>query len=170
MDRLIRSILLLAVSLLAAALIPLAAGEKPKTASQAAFPGWPEKWGGDFLEPVPLSAAEKAFARDFPGQIGVFSAGGDRLVMRWVTRPTRKLHSSADCLRAAGYEVEKERAGRFFAFSPGGAGGWYVEEEIRPENGEKAWKEVSDWFWQASLGKTQGPWWAVTRIRPMGWR
>jgi exosortase/archaeosortase family protein len=155
--------------LLGAGVVPLtSAGTRQIPANQADFPGWPEKWGDDYLEPVPLSVAESSFARDFPGKIGVFTAGGDRLVMRWVTRPTRKLHSSADCLRASGYEIEKERTGRFLAFSSGGGEqGWYVEEEIREENGPVFYKEASEWFWQASLGKTTGPWWAVTRIRAL---
>ena len=158
------------ITLLAiASVIPLVGSDRNLSASGTEkFPGWPAEYQGKVLEPVPLSAAELSFASSFPGQIGVFIAGNDKIIMRWVKQPTRKLHPSSDCLRAAGYDVEMERAGRFVAFSDDGEYGWYVEESIFNDVGDQ-WKEVTSWFWSAFMGKTTGPWWAVTRISPLAY-
>ena len=153
-----------------ASVIPLlqSDGANSFVETETKFPGWPQTMDGHYLEPLELSPAEEKFASSFPGKIGVFRAGGDRVILRWVTRPTRKLHSSADCLRASGYQIDSERTGRFFAFSSDGEQGWVVEEKICEDLGEESgWKEVSSWFWSASLGKSTGPWWAITKIRPL---
>ena len=125
------------------------------------FPGWPERWEGKYLEQLPLSEAEASFAENFPGKIGVFSNGPDKIILRWVTRPTRKLHSSADCLRASGYTIEEERAGAFVAWNEDAV--YRIEEKI--SNELRDWSGVSQWFWSASLSQAEGPWWASTMIR-----
>ena len=33
---------------------------------------------------------------------------------------------------------------------------------IYSARGDQSWTDVSSWYWQALLGKTHGPWWAVT--------
>lgn len=137
-----------------------------------AFPGWPSRWEGELLRPIRLSEREEAFASSFPGRLGVFeTAGGRRIILRWVTRPTRKLHSSADCLRASGYRVEKGKGTRpgesravFSVFHPD-HGHWTVSEQIRSASGERRWAEVEAWFWSAAM-RGGGPWWAVTAMEP----
>ncbi len=126
------------------------------------FPGWPEKWDGKYLEALSLTESEESFAENFPGRIGVFSNGPDKVILRWVTQATRKLHSSADCLRASGYQIEEERSGSFIAWNDEAI--YCIEEKISNETGE--WSGVSRWFWSATFGKTKGPWWAATTIRP----
>ncbi len=128
------------------------------------FPGWPEEWQGHFLEPLRLSESEESFASAFPGEIAVFRAGNSKVIFRWVTRPTRLLHSSADCLRAEGYEIATERAGRFIATDSASGNRYWVEETIF--NDSDSWAEVSTWFWSATFQRTTGPWWAVTTIQP----
>lgn len=124
------------------------------------FPGWPEKWENRYLEPLPLTQSEASFANRFPGKLGVFSNGPDKIVIRWITRPTRKLHSASDCLKAVGFEIDQERDGTFIAI--GDRGTYIVEETIY--NDTDNWNNVTKWFWAATLRKTEGPWWAVTRI------
>ncbi len=131
--------------------------------ANASFPGWPDTWEGHYLEPMPLTEQEAAFAEKFPGKIAVFAAGPNKIILRWITQPTRKLHSSADCLRAAGWEITTERPGKFLAQS--GSRQFLVEEEITV--GAQRWKEVSAWFWAATFRKTEGPWWATTAIQPL---
>ncbi|MEM7011458.1 MAG: archaeosortase/exosortase family protein [Verrucomicrobiota bacterium] len=137
-------------------------------AETAEFPGWPVQWEGHVLEALPMTAAERAFADQFPGEVGVFAAGPNKVIMRWVTQPTRKLHSSADCFRAAGYSIDVERSGAGCFIASADEGAFLVEQTIFEDgNSDGAWREVSAWFWSASLSRTQGPWWAVTAIRPI---
>lgn len=133
--------------------------------SMAEFPGWPEKWQDKYLESIPLTQTEQVFSETFPGKLAVFSTGPEKLIYRWVTRPTRQLHSSADCLKASGFKIEKDRGGKFLAVSPEGY--WYiVEESVSSIESEDTWSEISQWYWQAVMKRTEGPWMAVTVIRP----
>src|SRR3712207_7200250 len=50
------------------------------------------------------------WSRNFPGAVGKFSDGERELLIRWVTRGTRQLHSTSDCLRGAGYSVTPQPA------------------------------------------------------------
>ncbi|MEO0415169.1 MAG: archaeosortase/exosortase family protein [Verrucomicrobiota bacterium] len=138
-------------------------GSRAVESADVVFPGFPDQWQGCYLEEMTLTESEVAFAKQFPGEIGVFTTGPDKIIMRWVTQPTRKLHSSADCLRAAGFEIETERAGVFVVTSEQGV--FLVEEKISGD--DQSWREVSSWFWAATLRRTQGPWIATTRISPL---
>lgn len=169
-----RALLFAAAAL--AALAPLLAGSfSPRavalsSAKAAAFPGWPARFEGRGLTMRTLSSHETAFAKNFPGRLGVFDDDqGRRIILRWVTAATRKLHSSADCLRATGYAVAAlpptppdpwrryaaERSGQRFA----------VREQIYPAaDPARIWTDVSAWFWSASRHPEAGPWWAITVI------
>jgi hypothetical protein len=138
-------------------------------AADEMFPGWPAELDGMPLVAREMSEREAGFARGFPGRIGVFENGGRLVIVRWVTRATRKLHSSADCLRALGYGIEPgplfeaggEQWGRFTAPREGSA--WEVRERYFEDGGRGgAWSDVSAWYWGATLGSSEGPWWAVT--------
>lgn len=157
-----RYILANAAACLALAIGPLLVHAEPAPNMETRdFPGWPEQWEGHYLESLPLTESEARFAENFPGKVRAFSTGPDKIIIRWVTRPTRKLHSASDCLRAVGFEIEKERDGIFIA--NGDQGSYLVEETIYNETGR--WDNVSRWFWAATFQKTRGPWWAVTRMK-----
>lgn len=103
----------------------------------------------------------------FPGRVGRFSDGQREIILRWVTQETRKLHASSDCFKANGYRIEAlpiKREGealwsRFIAMR--GKVRLEVAERIYAPGGGQ-WSDVSAWYWAALLGRTQGPWWAVT--------
>lgn len=142
--------------------LPFFSSSQASTVHSSDFPGWPKTWNGHYLEPLPLTKQEATFAQQFPGKIAVFSAGPNKLIYRWVSRPTRKLHSSSDCLRAAGWSIQAEKPGSFIAQSNHLR--FAVNETIT--SSQQTWNEVSAWFWAATLRKTSGPWWAVTVIQP----
>lgn len=166
----------LAVSAIIAGIVPLFSGEKGSTTTSAeTFPGWPAEWEGNTLTEIPLSGQERAFARAFPGRVGVFeTTGGERVILRWVTRPTRKIHSSEDCLRACGYSVENQPASkaamagwRRFSASHPDWGVFDLREQVRSTvDPARCWPEISAWFWAASFHRQLGPWWAITVMEP----
>lgn len=110
----------------------------PSSPPVADFPGWPTQWQGESLQLL-----EEVTVAGFPGRIGRFRCGSGPLLLRWVARPTRWLHSSADCFRAQG---------RVFV----------GVEQIYDADG-RCFSDVSQWFWAASLGQSRGPWVAATR-------
>ena len=153
-----------------AALAPLAKGTGRAEPAPVSFPGWPTSFEGRPLTALPLTALEKSLQKEFPGRVGRFTDGRREIILRWVTRETRKLHASSDCFKANGYRVEAmpiqrvgdERWSRFSATR--GAARLEVAERIHGQNGGQ-WSDVSAWYWAAQLGRTQGPWWAVTVAR-----
>ncbi|MEM0966285.1 MAG: exosortase/archaeosortase family protein [Verrucomicrobiota bacterium] len=95
------------------------------------------------------------------------------LLVRHVEKPTRRLHPADDCFRGAGWGIEngtlwkdpyERNWRRFYATKDGN------ELEIRQRiEGADGWSgtDVSQWYWNAVLGKTKGPWkaWVVVRER-----
>ena len=136
-------------------------------AETAQFPGWPETFDGDVLVEEPQSEFEEKFAQNFPGRIGRFRAGRRMVILRWTTRPTHRVHGAAYCLRATGWRIEP------LPLEGGGAGAWSafratrgaealkVCEQVRDADGT-TFADVPDWFFNALLGRTAGPWWIVT--------
>src|SRR5690606_4963499 len=58
------------------------------------------------LQRLQPSGEERAFAENFPGSLSNHRWGADgQVILRRVTTATRKLHPSADCLRAAGFKT-----------------------------------------------------------------
>jgi hypothetical protein len=161
---------LFVISSVLAAVMPLAHWDRGGNDGGVGFPGWPTHFEGRLIERVPLSEREGRFARDFPGKIAKFSDGSRIIIMRWVTQETRKLHPAADCFRGSGYRVHSLPAGldsrqslwgRFNAVKGGEA--FQVSERIYDNHGD-SWSDASAWYWAALLGKSKGPWWAVTVI------
>jgi hypothetical protein len=134
-------------------------------------PIWPTSFQGRAIVPLPLSAVEQRFAAQFPGRIGRFSDGRSNIIVRLVDQPTRLLHPAADCFRGIGYRVERaqvrvDNEGQSWSCFKVEKGGQQrmVCERIYDAQGD-AWTDVSSWYWAAALGRTQGPWWAVTVAR-----
>jgi hypothetical protein len=168
----VKLVVLFFILCLAAALVPLRSTSAPRTATPNSFPRWSSAPLPTELTPVKPSAREARFAAGFPGQIGVFTDGRRTYVVRWVCTPTRKLHPASDCLRALGYNVKPTP---IFASADGTHWGTSkaqrkaeslrVLERIVDTTGHE-WTDVSAWFWAAALGRSIGPWWAVTIFEP----
>ncbi len=133
-----------------------------------AFPGWPATLQNNELIPLPLTEREEAFSRDFPGKIGRFTDGSREIILRWVTKDTRKLHPASDCFRGAGYAVHPlpvrvdssgDHWGCFSAQRQSTS--LRVCERIRDTSGV-SFSDTSAWFWAATMGTSSGPWWAET--------
>lgn len=137
-------------------------------AAAAALPAWPHEFEGRPLTPVALTAEQNQFLGDFPGAAARFSDGERDILMRWVTQPTRRLHPAEDCYRGWGFEVapakiRADRDGRrwrCFEVTRDGAAR-QVCEQIRDDEGTH-YTDVSSWYWDATLQKTQAPWLVVT--------
>ncbi|MCB1231185.1 MAG: archaeosortase/exosortase family protein [Verrucomicrobiae bacterium] len=172
------------VGVLGAAWMPMLANATREVGSDhefgIEFPGWPTSWDGCDLVPVVLAPHERAFADAFPGDLAVFRTTegpwSRRLIVRWITRPTRKLHSSADCLRAEGFRLERdweiapadERWATWTAYQPGQGAAFRVRERLWSDSAPEAgWTEVSAWFWDAVFRGNRGPWWGVTVMEPI---
>jgi len=135
------------------------------------FPGWPSHFEGKSLKKLQLSEAEKRFYRNFPGHIAKFTDGKQVLIIRWVNRETRKLHSVKECFKSFGYQVrilplwmdnEGKRWGSLEAIKNGKEA--LIHERIFDNDG-KNFSDVSAWYWAARLGKTIAPWWAITIVK-----
>ncbi len=131
---------------------------------------WPVSFDGRPLVRLPLSAVDQRFADRFPGQIGRFTDGRRIIILRAMREPTRMLHSAAVCFRGLGYRVQAPHAvkdaggitwGCFGAERDGKA--FSVCERIH-DTRVGTWNDVSAWYWAAVLGRTQGPWYAITVV------
>ena len=135
-------------------------------------PAWPIVFNGQTLEPLALSEREERFVEDFPGSIARFRTGENELILRWVTRATRKLHPAADCLKGVGFEVSplpmnRDMNGMLWncVSARREAEKLRVCERIEDSDGASS-SDVSSWFWSATLKQTRGPWLAYTFISP----
>lgn len=167
----------LALALIVAALLPLfgrAGATTAATAAASIADEWPTVLDGASLRPLGLSAVEQRFADRFPGRIGRFEAGAAVWVLRDVRRPTRALHPASDCFRGLGYRIDSiqleadaaSRRWRCFVATRNGER-LRVCERIVDQGGEQAFTDASDWFWAASLGRSPGPWRAMTRVEAL---
>lgn len=137
----------------------------------AAFAGWPKTFDGRKLKSLPLTKREKAFAAGFPGKTARFTDGEQQYILRWVTRPSRKLHPAADCFRASGYRIKylplhiDEHGATWSSFEASREGKVLcVRERIYDDEVGRSFSDVSSWYWAATFDRTNGPWWAVTVI------
>jgi hypothetical protein len=115
-----------------------------------------------------LSEREERFGAGFPGRIARFTDGRRELIFRWVAAPTRQLHSATDCFRGLGYSTTtstlwRQEDGNIWhrLTAARGAARLTVREAIT-DGAANRWTDVSHWYWEALLGRTQGPWWAIT--------
>lgn len=153
-----------------AASMPLLSFTEPQPVTGPEFPGWPTHFAGKTLHRLPDSPVEQRFAQGFPGRLAQFTDGERNVLIRWVTEPSRKLHPSADCFQGTGYRITprplwidaQQQLWRSFQAEQGQKT-LRVYERIYDEQGG-SWTDVSTWYWNALLGNTQGPWWAITFI------
>jgi len=161
----------LPAALAACALWPLAGRGEADFGAAAQAHEWPREWQGDSLRPLALTAVEQRFALRFPGHVGRFAAGdGSVWVLRDVMQPTRALHPASDCFRGLGYRIEQAqptrdaeaRLWRCFVAARDGQRVRVCERIV--DAGEHGFIDASSWYWAALLGRTSGPWRAMTRV------
>ena len=164
---------MLSLVLVACALCPLAGRGHAEALHTLPAHEWPAAIDGAALRPLALSKLEQRFAQKFPGRIGRFEAGGDVLVLRDVVRPTRALHPAGDCFRGLGYRIENTqlhsdadaRLWRCFVAERDGERVRVCERIVDAQG--QGFVDASSWFWAATLGRSNGPWRAVTRVEGM---
>jgi hypothetical protein len=157
------------------ALLPLL---RPATAradagATAGFTETPRVWQGRALRPLALSAVEQRFAAHFPGRIARLTDGEQLLVLRDVSTPTRMLHPATDCYRGLGYHIEQARLERdaqallwrCFIAERGGVKTRVCERIVDAKGA--SFTDTSSWYWAAQLGRSSGPWLAITTARPL---
>lgn len=143
-----------------AALLNLIPGPLQTQPGQQA-PQWPTQFEGKPLRTLPTTPEEKRYYQDFPGAMRRFSDGQSEIILRQITRPTRRLHSASECFRSLGYSIEeqglwRDSAGNYWhRFLAKGAQQLQLRERIYNEN--RSWTDLSEWYWTAG----QGPWWSV---------
>ena len=137
---------------------------------------WPHELDGRALRPIAFSAVEQRFADRFPGSVARFTDGERAIVLRHVLAPTRMLHPATDCYRGAGYRLLSQsleqvanapasRLVRCFAAEKGGER-LRVCENIVDARG-RTFTDTSTWYWAAIMGRSPGPWRAVTIAAPL---
>jgi hypothetical protein len=163
----------LALVLLASALWPLAGRGHAEARHALPAHEWPREIDGVVLRPLALTAVEQRFAQKFPGRIGRFDAAGDVWVLRDVARPTRALHPAGDCFRGLGYRIQDTRLhsdadARLWRCFVAERDGERVRvcERIVDAQGQ-GFVDASSWFWTAALGRSSGPWRALTRVEEL---
>lgn len=159
------------IACLIAALTPFVSARfetPPARAAVLTFPGWPTRFEGKTLTPLPLNDIENRFATNFPGKIARFSDGEREIIVRWVTEATRKLHSASECFQGLGYRVKPlavyrdEKGSLWTSFAATNeARQLRVRERIHSDSGE-TWTDVSAWYWSALRHEGSGSWWAIT--------
>lgn len=157
------------------AFVPLALNGRAASvpAAPAAHAEWPTEWRGQALQPLAMSAVEQRFALRFPGRIGRFATADGELVLRDVTRPTRMLHPADDCWRGLGWRLQATRLEhdadealwRCFEATREGERVRVCERIVDAQGA--AFTDSSAWFWAAVLGRSRGPWRAVTRVQAL---
>lgn len=161
-----KAVIVFALVCALAAVAPLAV-HAPGAAQADGFPGWPARFEGAALTELPLSAIEQRFQQNFPGRVGRFTDGRREIILRWVAQASRKLHPASDCFKANGYAltplpITVKDGARWSGFGAArGKQKLEVRERIYDAAGTQ-WSDVSAWYWAVQLGRTNGPWWAVT--------
>ncbi|MEO7055869.1 MAG: exosortase Q [Caldimonas sp.] len=158
-----------------AALPLLAAGhgiDRPD-ASSAVMTELPRELDGRPLRPLALGTVEARFAAHFPGRIARLTDERSVVVWRDVTAPTRMLHPAADCYRGLGYRIaearlERDAEGRLWRTFVARRDGRRIRvAEPIVGRDATAFTDASAWFWAAQLGRSHGPWQAITVATPL---
>jgi hypothetical protein len=161
-------------ALLAALAIAAAAPMLPRAplpeARGAAFDAWPRTFDGEPLRRISAGPQDEWFARDFPGKVARFAAGGRQVVIRWVNAPTRRLHPASHCFQGSGYQLSplpmrQDASGALMScFSATKDGeSLRVCEQLRGPRGE-TWPDVSSWYWSALVAPAGSSWWSYVVV------
>jgi exosortase len=150
-----------------AAALPFFVGRVQESVDLRTFKGWPTRFEGRALHEQKLSSATAAFANRFPGCIAVFTDDKRRIIFRWVTQPTRQLHSAETCYKASGYEIRslpqyQDSEGHDWAACEATKDSekLRIRERIFDDAGH-GWTDVSAWYWSAVLQHSRAPWWSI---------
>lgn len=143
--------------------------EKDAVADKSGFSGWEKTFEGKAIKELELSSREKLFLTDFPGHVSRFSDGNKEIIMRWLKSETRKLHPSSDCFKGIGYkitpkpvEIDKNNIKWSTFIATKDNVSLKVKERIFDKSNN--WTDTSSWYWSAILGKSNGPWTALTVV------
>jgi len=126
---------------------------------------FPTQLEGQSLRPRPLSPRDIPYLKGFPGELRTFQTPTREILIRFVAKATRKLHSATDCYKGLGYEIEVLERNRTWARyrATKDRRSYIVEERIRDADGE-LYYDVGAWYWAAKLGLSEGPWWSEVRV------
>ena len=156
---------------LLAALAPIFGMSSRADPEPPAFPGWPEAFEGEVLQRLPEVEGDEVFTSRLEGRMARFRAGDLELVLRWTWRVGTGLHTGRYCYRGLGYSISPEPArldanGQLWSCFRAERGDerFMVRERVHDEIGQ-SWPEVSAWFWEASRGRTDGPWWSALVVQ-----
>ena len=164
---------LLAVCALTPLAWPRGTAEPPATS--------PTEWPRRVERPAAAAAGARpgrsALRRPVP-RAGSSASPTSRACSCWreVRTPTRMLHPATDCYRGLGYRVvdarlERDPQSRLWRCFVAERDGRRVRvcERIEDARG-LAFTDASSWFWAAQLGRSTGPWQAITVATPLGGR
>lgn len=157
---------------LAAAAAPMWRTAAAPLAQPAAALEWAALQDGPPLRPLALGEVEQRFAARFPGTIVRLTDDHRQWVLRQVHQPTRMLHPAEDCYRGLGWRtadarLEADAQGqrwRCFAAERAGARVRVCERIVDAQGA--AFTDTSSWYWAALLGRSRGPWRAITVATP----
>ncbi len=162
-----RSIYFFITACFIAAVIPFYNSNSKELNELSTVPEWPVEYLSLKHQKTELTSKEKKFYQHFPGKIIKFSAKNTEYVIKWVTKPTRKLHPASDCYKGSGYAITSEpvyrdKNGKYWSSfnATKNKSKVIVKERIYNDSGQ-SWPDVSGWFWSALFNKNSGPWWVV---------
>ncbi|QQS47083.1 MAG: hypothetical protein IPM66_24990 [Acidobacteriota bacterium] len=164
-----RGIIFFLIASVAALAVPWLTNGSTSPEETTGFGGWPSSLEGRKLQALPLTVRERQFVEGFPGRVARFTDGRREYIMRWVSRPTRSLHPASDCFRGSGYAVRHapvviDQSGHAWGSFEARRGETklLVRERVYQVSGSGSWTDIPAWFWSAMLGRSNGPWMAVT--------
>lgn len=133
------------------------------------FKGWNKTFEGQKLVELPLTDNEKVFSKDFPGKISKFKTNNENIIMRYIEKPTRMLHSSSDCFKGIGYSIdfkpiEIDKTGIRWSSFIASKNGINLKVKERIFNKSNNWTDVSSWYWENILKLGNKPFTAITII------
>ena len=133
---------------------------------------WPEEVPSNAAT-LPLTAVEARALAAFPGAVARYQADQVLWLVRRAQGATRRLHGTAECLRASGWKVTQlppwedgdQRSWSAYAGSRDGVV-LRFEERVRCQDGQ-VFPDVGAAFWHALLSPRVLDCTAVTRVTPV---
>ena len=149
---------------------------QPATATVATAPSnlppLPEEFEGRGLSLNPLLDWEQTVSARFPGRIARFESAGREIIVKQVTRASRKLHPAEVCFKSWGYKIDYgplfvDREGHTWTQFDAVRGDqrMHVRECVQGPAGQH-YTDVSAWYWAALANPSDGPWTAWIVAEP----